>query len=732
MPYSSKAANYILYTPLDTKAIVENDISDRLKEDEFFSHCYVEPQHKTNFNSFVTDSYFEPYDYVVKSEHINDLRKKQESDFENFKKWLNNETNHKVYTISGNAGTGKSTFINKLKIDHPEMTWTILDVIKANDVINWFGDIRTDIVDFSTPYSKMIAITLTSISKILFKEQKEDEIPNHRAIKKDLKQILDFYNKNLKKFKYRGYSLLDDLTRILLVPNTTQKNLIKCAIHVKNYFEESFETIRRNNNSQKIMLRSALDVLFLLLYCLNPTKKHIIIFDNLERFICHDEIYNKDLDDIRKELASYSQNLYQSRKAYSSKFKIIMGIRTSSVRMCGVKLDAADENPSDLNLTDWFLAEKIISKKHDWYVNNGYERFVNNTNCLSKIISDLRMCSEKELTGLQLFITPLFNDNIRLMVDFIGMIVEQESNKSLITKYTELWEENTHVSRFAARTIIRGMVYEALDNNDNLFKNLLLQPTIPSNDENANIYGLSYARKILTVLYNREDEDVPLAEVLSIISKTGTKFDTYWKDKVSKNTKNDIAKILFYMNSYNRRDNDWIQFVDMQISGIKQSTSITNEEQLCQIISDNINSVYLKIMPAGQTYLRYIVSSFEYFSYRFYKKYTENYSPLFACVPTLSELNNSKNVKDLLCYKIVDYVSFNAIGCMENIKTVGDIEIHLSKDNTKTHIERIANHHRGYIDKFIYYIQRKYGKNDKCDELIKELKILKKRYANFI
>ena len=133
-------------------------------------------------------------------------------------------------------------------------------------------------------------------------------------------------------------------------------------------------------------------------------------------------------------------------------------------------------------------------------------------------------------------------------------------------------------------------------------------------------------------------------------------------------------------------------------------------------------------MPAGQTYLRYIVCSFEYFSYRFYKKHVDNYSPLFTCIPSLTELQSVNNIKDLLCYKIIDYVSFNAVECIKNIHKVGDIHIQLTANSSKSHSERIINHHKGYIDMFIYYIRKKYENIDKCEDLIKELKELKSRY----
>ena len=51
------------------------------------------------------------YEEIVMQRHL------QEIAYDNFKLWLNNFYNCKIYTINGNAGTGMTTFINFLRYD---------------------------------------------------------------------------------------------------------------------------------------------------------------------------------------------------------------------------------------------------------------------------------------------------------------------------------------------------------------------------------------------------------------------------------------------------------------------------------------------------------------------------------------------------------------------------------------------------------------------------------------
>lgn len=448
----------------------------------------------------------------------------------------------------------------------------------------------------------------------------------------------------------------------------------------------------------------------MILYCTNHnqdtrnTDVNVIVFDNIERFIAHDEIYNKDLDTIRKDITSYCKYIYGKNKQIGL-FKFILALRTNTARMCGVKLDAADELPSDLNISGWFLLDDIIKSRIKWFNEKRVPLMEYDT--INRIICDLRTCKTHELTGLQLFIDPLFNENKRLIFDFIAGIVEKSTNRKYMEQYDKLWSENTSVSRFAARSIIRGLIYQELDKHDNLFKHLKIYAENDKSSESSEIdYGLSYVRKILTILYNNKKNDMTLEDVIGMICLKKDKIQEYWNSVMPERNKDNITEVLFYMNSYNRRDNDWVQFIDMQMSGEQQSISIKDQTQLRDLLDKKLKAFSLKIMPAGETYLRYIVASFEFFSYRYS---TEDYKPLFMLIPSIDDLQEKKSITDFECYQIIKNTQEHANNCMANIKRNTDIPIRLKESGEpKKHAERIIAQHQGFIDQFIFYLRNRY------------------------
>lgn len=731
MPYSSEIANFVLYTPLDTMAVVENSISSQLTYEEFICNCYVKPRFKKELEYRITDDNVETYDYIIKYEHLKDLQNKQQKEYDNFKKWIESEKNYKVYTISGNAGTGKTTFIHRLKYENPVQDWIILDVSKAKDFVDWFHGTQTSINNFQKPYNKLYAIILEHLQMVLFGEKTNT---NLRETVCNLQNIANVYLEKYIDYDIRGGDYILGLINLFnnIDASVEDKDFMKrCAKYTQSYFKQD-----KRSAALKEMFRKALDVLLIVVACADQRNNHIIVFDNIERFISHDEIYNEDLDQIRRELASYSQDVNQRNDCYQCMFKFILCMRTSSARMLHTKLHSADELASDLNLTDWFLIDDIIATKLKWYDEHNIKCL--NVEMLNQIICDLRTCYKNELTGLQLFVQPLFNENIRLIIDFIGNIIERTSNSSCIECYKELWKEDTAVSRFAARNVIRGLIYQELDKNDNLFQHLHLYTEVlqKQKDETRQNYGLSYVRKILTVLYNQGDNEVLLSNVIGNLCNIKTNVQKYWEQALSNENKDNLSEVLFYMNSYNRRENDWIQFVDLQISGVSHSTSIEDVESLRKLIDKKLNKINLKIMPAGKAYLRYIVPSFEYFSFRFYKKHVAHYYPLFSVVPSMEDLQSCRTVKDLMCYTIINYVKENAFGCIENIQENGDIKLNISEHLVgKKHTQRIINHHQGYIDKFVKYIKERYKEDfeagGKSKELIDECIDIRGQYNKY-
>ena len=208
MPYLSKSANSILYTPFDNKSIADKKISEKLTCEEFLKECFVYPRFKKKFEFDNDSDYMESYDYVIKSDNLKDLLENQSDEYENFIKWTDSVNNSKVYTISGNAGTGKTTFIYKLQSLNKDKKWIILDVSQAKDFIDWFNGIKSNINNFELPYNKLYAIILEYIRKILFNDDS-----NIDDIRKNLMFICKNYKKNYKSKNLRGSDFLKGIIK---------------------------------------------------------------------------------------------------------------------------------------------------------------------------------------------------------------------------------------------------------------------------------------------------------------------------------------------------------------------------------------------------------------------------------------------------------------------------------------------------------------------------------------
>lgn len=711
MAYSSEIANNLLYTPFDSKSNVDIEISNKLNEDEFCDHCYIEPDFRLNNYSKLKIDEKDEFDYTADFNMLLDRMAIHKLDENKFITWLNDPSNDKVYTISGNAGTGKSTYINFEKHNKKNDDWMILDVAFSEKEILWFGESKTHISgNFSLAIKKLFSTVLTEIQKLMFGYYKNDEY-DIEGITKNFESIIKVYNLKLSSSYPKGMNFMRDLEAILFNGVNDVSKIFKCAELLENYFEN----LKRKSVSQQLF--SALDLMLLLVQCKNYDKKHVILFDSLERFISHDEIYNREVDEIRKLLINYCQSINKKGNCHRNKFKFIMVIRNSTARMLNVKSNNSDEMANNLDLTGWFDTNSMIERKESWLSNNCN---INNENVdlLKRIIGDLRICSNSELTGLTLFIEPLFNNNKRLMIDFIGTYIELPSSSKILNTYNSIWNNKNDipVKRYAARSIVRGVLLQQLNKVDNLFAEL---KTYSDNGSS----GLGHTRKLLTILYNNGSE-MKLSELLSEFYNVKD-IKKHWKQKLSKDKAMTIANILFYMNSYNRRNNDWIQFVDLQLSNSSENISFKKVEKLYDALNTRLEDFKISIMPSGEIYLKYIVASFEYFSLR-YCENQNDYMPLFAVVPSKEIMKETNNISDLPCMKIIKNVRKKAIECIKIMKNERDVLIDINKNGClQFHGARIANNHKGYINNFIDYIKYICDTEELSSDIKEKYKILR-------
>lgn len=719
MPYNSQIANDLLVTPFDRKAYVEHEISKRLTETEFCQHCYSTPIfQKSETIPVFEDEQVDDTELIMKLKEISEKHYEQKINYRNFKIWLDNFRISKVYTINGNAGTGKTTFINHEKNVKNKIRWIILDIYEAPNRIDWMPDIGTTVSRFFRAQSKVYSCILKKIQEEAFVELDENKRYSLEGSYKKIYSIVKNYQENYADEYPLGRMIFDEMVEVVNSKQTVRLKMEELA----RLFQSKFngDTGKDGKGTDE-----ALDVLLLILLC-EPNrnlKKSIIVFDNFERFIKSNELYNKDINTVRLQLDNYVERINHEGNCFYEQFKFALAVRDGTARMCNVSLHSADTAPSNLDLNGWYDVDDIIQKKKEWYKNNNIE--IDNIDLVEQIVGDFRKCGDNTLTGLKLTLEPLFNDNKRLLIDFVGGMVERPSDKSVLDKYSELWKEDTPLARFAARSIIRGLVlYNIEIRKDHLFEHLKTY----SNQKNYN--GLGDARKILTILYNHvqngEDNEMTIYEVLSKLFVTDSA-DKTWASNEYNEKRKTISEILFFMNSYNNRENDGIQFVEIQYKNVgkdlEHSIQAGTQDELEKIITTNMRECTIRLMPAGRVYLERIVASFEFFSFR----YSKSYTPLFALIPTENEIK-VKEIEELPCYKTICTVVKYGIQCMEKLdKGEDSIKINIGNGGGELHRTRIRNQHKSYIQNFASYITKRFIENTSMKDAV-----CKKKYAMLV
>ena len=750
MPYSSRLANVLLFNPFDNNSAVMSSVASRMTINTFFDECYTMPIFAEK-KDYAIDKDELPSKSGEISYELQDLYTmigQQSNEYRYFSQWLNNFGSYlnenEVYTLCGNAGTGKTTFVNHLCYERPDIDWIILDFTHASSFIHWIGDERTRISHFSYAYGKILSTITEEIRSRLFRALDEQGRLSVKSVHGNLVAITNNYQRYFSDSLMSSCKFIEQICNLMNDEADQKDAILKVAHYCANYFSELSDV----SPEAEMDISGVLEILLYVLRCSEAgfSKNYVIVFDNLERFLHQDEVFNDDINDFRNNLTSFSRAINQPFSSHIGHFKFIMVVRKTTARMIHVILQSADVNANILNIDEWFNTSDIIKKRFDWISeirNHDILReakrwdskdsfsFEESYALLQQILNDYRVVPNNQITGLKTEIDPLFNNNKRLIVDFFGNMIEMPSNREYLFKYKSFWEQDTSLSRFAARSIVRGMILDCLEKQDNLFMHMLTYQPSPLR------VGVGDARKILTILYNSYDEyggqGMPLPKVLSELYKTDSA-DSVWNNDGSefRKKRREIASTLFYMNSYNRRDNNWIQLIDIRITREQKTTlSISNPEELEMLISERMDKIELFLMPAGMAYLSYVVPSFEFFSLR----YSNQYAPLFTLVPTTADmaglLRNGGSITELPCYGIINSTVDFAMQSLDILRFEDDIPLKI-KDNWVYQSTRIRNNHLGYLDSFSRFIRASIFHDNDVSSLTEESKRIQNFYTDLL
>lgn len=684
----TETTNTLLYVPFNRDYSVDTQIKNTLTTEEFFEHCYVEPNEKVDMG-----------DRTARS---NEAQQK-------FFRWISTN-NSAIYFIKGDAGVGKSTYLHHLRYasnKDKKTRWEIVDLQKANKKISFLGKDIT-IPHFETLHGKTVSAIIHNILSHLFlnliPKKETDIIP----IVENLKDIFAKYKEIQKIFPDQICSaIFNDSSIWNRIHNNKElsiNDISKYAQEVKSAFDEI-----QNNRDKFQQLNTLLILYTTILLTTKNVEKNIIAFDNLERFIKTDEIQNSEVDEFITHLRNSFDHLNGDDPTFSTKIQCTILMRNTTSRMIHTPLHLIDHPGHEMDISGFFAIEKIIEKKTNWYnsknidvKNEKYIKYILGTNSFD---GTGRISTQRRLEFL-------FNRNNRLIIEFLSRIISKMSNK-ILTLFEKFAEKQTEYSTYSARQIIIRLVLDELK-NDGLWMLLKVE-----NDSGESV-RLGYARKILTILNNfRIDEGSGYMRFDDLIRKLDGGEDyrnidveviNQFFDENGRNRRMIISQILFHMNYYNVRAGNWIQFIDIQYQTEKDHICVVNSDDLYHLINEKHETIGIRITLGGMSYLNYLIHTFEYFSCR---TSGERTLPLPCTIPTLDELK-TQPIDNLTCITTIERVKNDMNACiktmLERNRDSIDHEFRsLRKKTSTSHTERIIKTYKDHLSRFINTIKEEFA-----------------------
>ena len=742
------ASSLLLWTPWTNSSEyhVSDEVYNTLTEEEFFKNCFVEPDFDKQIENLQTSTPVEfddsdwrnfPVTEAIDEEiRILHAHKRAASEFIN---WLYQDTSA-IYCISADAGNGKTTYLRYLKYKYRNepFEWEIIDLTRAySPVIALSREVY--IPNFRTLNSKVISLLLSKIFEPI-----GFNLPKDTPIFDRARKLTRFFE------KYKRYAQIDfqlNYVRIFFddsvcfnknAKEISKEDLDCYALSIVQYIEKTFQ-----ENGSARLLEELIRVYSVVLECTNPTRKNILAFDNIERFINHQEICNLEIEDFRSMLKRINHARDINDSNYTKKFKMLILMRNTTCKMSRLSFQRLDFGPHELNINNWFPIDLMISKKCEWY----YKHDISTPELrLFDTLLGIESFDGRGPRSIQQKITLLFNDDkrgiIRLLEKAICYIepgrVPDETTLMALRTFNMYSSEggpwSPQLARFAARSIIIRLLYDALK-RDGFFQNIVtperkLSEVTEDEDYSEETDRLGLARKILTILNNysltveyADQQYMPFDDIIPALFGHGKHYVNEFQNNTG--LRQTVTKILFYMNYYNTQQDNWLHFIDIQcnLGDENGSLRIGSEDKLLDLLISSHKFVGIRIMPAGKAYLRYVVHSFEYFSCRIDSAHTP---PLLCTIPSKEILRSCRSVENLLCVRIVEKVKKDAFKCYEAMKKrmeLGATDYMYKSDMFSEpifHALRILYSHEGYINNFIECITQTYSDKENLDYAIRK------------
>lgn len=739
---SQAIINLLLAVPFNEDYKIPPDIRNKLTVDTFFERCFVYP---------ADDKYLEKslneggdleetgsFEVDILKEEVRKNLDKQMDEINELHAWIKSRQPD-LYCFLGDAGAGKSTYLQYLKYryERENVSFEIIDIQEATQDVKMLNLI-VSIPEFHSLYAKSSAAILKQIADSLFVYVDENaEFIDSSASCAILETVSREFAENIMRVFPR-----EEIEDLFTFPDCTgMTSLEACrqyAKHLANCVRNLFKDL-----DIKEVFSILVEAYIYLLVCKDSAKDYIISFDNFERFIGLQEIFNSQLTDFVVSLRMLQKNITNNSAYLKHRCQLLICMRHTSVRMFTSE-QVTEFMPHTVNIDNWFEPSSMIKKKILWLKEQGVD--TKGIKHIPTVLEDMGECGNI-LRGLHFKISMLFNYNKRVIVTFLVKVLHPEkyANRQMqyIDKYDYFWNRETKIMRrqakFAARSIIFRLVLNKL-HDDGFFKYIMVEEEKQNKKSSTSIQSrrinsrgrLSLARKILTLLYNYDigrpqQEDIQYMRLCELLSQLYPNIDNPLEMLLDVNNETvfkNIAQILFHMNYYNPREENWLQFIDIQYNvsiekDLEGRISIKNTTDLQNLIRTHYHDINLRITNAGKAYLHFVIYHFEFFSCRATYDQSNITPPLLCMVPTIEQIKNS-DIQNLPCISIIERIKEQALSCISIINQDENPITFLSNGNSISHSQRIVNSHRGYLDNFVACIKSLYAEELKRESEIRE------------
>lgn len=416
------------------------------------------------------------------------------------------------------------------------------------------------------------------------------------------------------------------------------------------------------------------------------------------------------------------EDIQTNTNLFAQKYQFIVSMRNTSARNY-TPIEMSDFRDHSIDLSSWFSIDAIVETKINWYkmhdiqiLNPEAEKH------LHFIMTDLGPGDDGTLRGLKPKMDLIFNHDKRLISSRVAQLLVESPEEHYLnyaSRFLSLsYERSPWLSclHFSYRSIIWRSVLDWLRHGDLFQKEVFAEYETDS----GRIADTNYIYKILVVLHQFAvqsgsgelesrctDRYMPFIELIRRVYNESGDFASRFFEEGFFAERTRIVQLLYYLNYFNRRDNNWFQFIDIQYNvDDMDKKHLKSSEDLMNIIEsagEHIGQLKIRITTAGKAYLGYIAPTFEFVSCMAFKR------PLLSCLPTEEELEKYP-IEKQTCYKVIQDVLSQIRKYISDFEPQQDNVYLLYRRSLstlgETYPERLVKSSYGYLTNFIDTLNR--------------------------